>query len=48
MRFINSLLYRSLRYTVLILDNRQYIVNFPVQNVETKCPVNNCPAHLKT
>jgi hypothetical protein len=27
---------------------QQYIVDFPVQNVQTKCPVNNCPAQPKT
>ncbi len=27
---------------------QQYIVDFPIQNVQTTCPVDNCPAEPKT
>jgi hypothetical protein len=28
-------------------SGQQYLVDFPVQNVQTKCPVNNCLAQSK-
>jgi hypothetical protein len=28
--------------------SQQYIVDFPIQQVETHCPVAGCPAHPKT